>query len=972
MMKTRLLLLFTLLYTVNIMAQNSFTGKVQDKDGNPLAGATVKSKIEATKTNETGSFSVKATAGETLYITYVGMTLTTIEAAEGMVVSMVSNAKSETEVIVTGYTSQSKRRSVGSSTTIKAEEIKGVPIGSFDQALQGKAPGVLVQAQSGQPGAAARINIRGKSSIIGSNDPLFIVDGIQISANDFASLNPNDFENFNILKDASSTAIYGSRGSNGVVVITTKRGKIGKPTLTYDFQTGQSTLPSNKLQVMNANQKLDYEIANGNPYSWTATEEVDLRKINTNWNDVFFRKGQTQSHQLSLSGGNTGTRYFISGGIFDQTGTVQKSDLKRYTGRVNLETSFGDFKVGINTFVGSSKINNTLEGNAFIGSPLNAVLWLNPYEKPFTDDGKYSSIVSGQPHPLQELLETDNKSDQLKGIGTINVEYKAPFLKGLTFRTNWGGDYTQDEAFIYLDRQTYQGSIATGARGSLNRGLGKLFRYTGTNSIGYNTSKGDHDFGVTIFNEILQETRTAFSYTGFGIVTPFRNESGITPGTSTNGFIPTVAGSRNVRGLISYFADFNYAYKNKYFVTTNIRRDGSSRFGENKRWANFGSVGAAWLISEENFISNVSENWLDLFKLKVSYGAVGNQAIGGSFPAISQLSPARYAGQGGLLTTTLSNPDLQWEKKTTANLGVEFGLFKNRIKGSFEYYNAITSALFLDKSISGTSGFSSFTTNVGRMRNRGIEAGLDIDVIRSKDFVWSINGQITNNKNSLLELVDGKTEDISGDFIRKVGEPLNTYFLVKTAGVDPATGDQLYLTKDGKTTTNVYSPDDRVTLGTSEAPIFGGFGTDFKFKAIELNVFFSYISGNEIYNNDRNNLENPAYLFDNLSVDLLTEWRTPGQVTNIPRPDNAFFGSTSRFIEDGSFIRLRNVNLSYTMPTSLLANAKIKSLKFFMIGQNLFTSTKYLGWDPELNSGSSLGARYPALRTITAGISIGL
>jgi TonB-dependent starch-binding outer membrane protein SusC len=965
------ILLLSFFITQIAFSQGVISGIVRDQNGVPVANATIKAGNKTALSGADGMFSIEIPLGSKITISAANMELTEATATDKMVVVLQKKVNTYDEVVVTGYTSQIKRKTVGSSSVIKGSEIRNVPIGSFDQALQGKAPGILVQAQSGQPGAAARINIRGTGSVLGSTDPLYIVDGIQITANDFATLNPNDFESFNILKDASSTAIYGSRGANGVILITTRKGKLGKPVLAYDYQYGVSQLPVNKLETMNSQEKLDYELANGDPYDWSSDPAflAELRGTNTKWADVFFQKGKTNSHQLSLTGGNDNTRYFVSGNIFNQSGTVKTTDLKRYSGRANLETNFSNFKLGLNTYFGWSRINNTLENNAFIGSPLNAVLWLNPYQTPYDENGNYSGIFSGQPHPLQELLETVNKNDQLKALSTLSLDYNVPFVKGLKLRTNWGIDFTEDEIFGYLDKQTYQGSIATGQRGSLERSIGKLFRYTGTNSISYNKVINKHEFTIGLYNEIVQETSKGFRLEGYGLLTPFRNETGITPGTSSNGFIPDVSGYENKRGLASIFTNIDYGFNNKYFVTANLRRDGSSRFGENKRYAVFGSIGAAWLISEENFLASTNK-WLDILKLKASYGTVGNQDLGGSFPSLAQIAVGRYAGQGGLLLSTLSNNDLQWEQKATLNVGVEFALLKNRIKGSVEYYDSKTSNLFLDKAISNTSGFSTFTSNVGELRNTGIEVGLDADVLRIKDFTWNVSVQFTNNKNELLALADGKKEEIVEDFIRKVGSPLNTYYLVKVAGVDPATGDQLYYKKDGKTTTNIYDPADRVEVGTTDAPRFGGFGTELRFKGFAVSTFFSFINGNVIYNNDRNNLENPSYLFDNLSKELSTEWRTPGQITNIPRPDNDFFASTTRFIESGNFIRWRNLNVSYTLPTRWLEKIKLKSAKVFFVGQNLATFTDYRGWDPELNTGSSTGSRYPALKTLTGGISV--
>jgi TonB-linked SusC/RagA family outer membrane protein len=951
------------------------SGKVaHDKDGDPLVGVTVSSKSgRATQTSVDGSFKINVTASDkVLTFSAVGFKPLTIDITEGnLLVKLETDQRVMSEVIVTGYSAQSKRKTPGSVARIGGDDIRQVPIASFDQALQGQAPGVLVQANSGQPGAAARIAIRGKGSIVGSTDPLYVIDGIQINANDFQTINPNDFESINILKDASSTAIYGSRGANGVVVITTRRGRNGKTAVTYDAQYGTSSLPENKLKVMTSAEKIDYELANGNPYNWTPEEAEELKRVNTKWDDVFFRKGITKSHQLSLTGGNDKTRFFVSGGLFDQTGTVKTTDLKRYTARANLETVFDDFKMDFRSSFGYSKFRNTIENSAFIGAPLNAVLWLNPYEKPFDSTGKYTVVTSGQPHPLQELLENRFYNNQIKGIASLGFDWKIPFLTGLVARTNWGIDYTSDENFSYFDRNTYQGSLATGRAGSLGRFYQYNLRYTGTTSLGYSTKVGDHDFNIAAYNEIVEARGANFGFTGFGLLTPFQNETGITPGTNTNGFIPTVGGGRGENGLLSYFADLSYGFKNKYFFNAAYRYDGSSRFGADKRWASFGSVGVSWIVSEEQFMYKLKENFLDDLKLKISYGTVGNQALSANFPSLAQLGRGTYAGNGGLVLNSFAIPDLQWEAKTTLNTGIEISLFKGRISGGVEYYNAVTKDLFLNKQISNTSGSASVLSNIGKLRNSGVEVGIRGDVVKTKDFTWSLNVTATKNSNEILELADGKKEEITGITIRKVGAPLNNYYLVRYAGVDPANGDALYFKKGSKETTNVYDPNDREEIGTFDAPIFGGFGTDVSYKGLSLGVLFSFVEGNKVFNNDRNNLVNPAYLFDNLSREVLDEWRNPGQKTNVPSPSNPYFAETTRLIEDGSFIRLRNVLLAYSLPSKLIKRCKMSSLRLFVQGQNLFTWTDYLGYDPELSTGTSTGARYPALRTTTIGLTVG-
>ena len=415
---------------------------------------------------------------------------------------------------------------------------------------------MLAQSQTGQPGAAAVVTIRGKGSINGSNTPLYIIDGVQVNAADFASINPSDIESYNVLKDASSTSIYGSRGANGVIVITTKRGAVGRTRINYDFQYGSSALPENNMKLMNSAQKLDYELNydrpdGKNPFGWTPADVDSLSKIDNRLDDILFRRGVMQQHTLSASGGNDRTRFFLSGSVFDQQGIVLETGLKRYTGRANLENTFGDFKIGINATLGYSRIIGTRENDQYIGSPLNAINWFNPYVTLYDENGEYQEdFLQGQPNPLKEQLENFGNTDQLKGVGSAYVEYNVPWVKGLKLRTLWGADYTSDEALAYLDQSTNSGGQATGARGSLTRTYAKTFRYTGTTSLAYQKSFGDHELSAAIFNEIIQSKDESFGFTGYGLVGPFRNEAGITPGSATNNFIPTVAGNRTGNGLL--------------------------------------------------------------------------------------------------------------------------------------------------------------------------------------------------------------------------------------------------------------------------------------------------------------------------------------------------------------------------------------------------------------------------------------
>ncbi len=977
MRKIKWLMLFGLLFGVqSLLAQTKITGKVvAEKDGAPIGGATVsvKNSKSSVITDADGSFNINAPANAKLVVSYVGFNRLEVEASSTpLIVNLTATAASLLEVVVTGYRTSSRRDLVGSAATINADKIQNVPIGSFDQALQGQAPGILVQSQSGQPGAAASVLIRGKGSILGSNTPLYVLDGIEITAGDFSTLNPSDFASLSVLKDASSTSVYGSRGANGVIVITSKRGKAGTPRFTYDGQYGNSTQPENKLRVMNSNEKLDYELANGNPFKWTTAQVDSLRKVNTDWEDVFFQTGKTQSHVLSASGGAGKTTYYISGSIFDQTGTVKNTGLKRYTGRANIETSAGGFSFGTNLSLGYSDFKNTSENNTGISTPLNAIRWLNPYETVYDKTGKFSSIVSGQPNAMQELLLNSNLRQQYKGVGSVYITYNAPFLKGLSFKTNWGGDFRTNESTTYTDPSTAAGRGATGGKGSFGHGSDRLFRYTGTTSAAYNTEFGsDHTLSVAVFNEVVKSKGRTFSFTGYGLGGAFQNESGITPGNATNGFIPAVAGGGSENALLSYFTDIHYGFKNKYFLNVGARRDGSSRFGANKRYANFGSVGASWIVSDENFLAALKDNVLNELKFKISYGSAGNQVGIGDFQSRELYGRSVYNGVSGLVQTQLANPELQWERKTTFNTGVELATLNSRLRIVAEFYNSITSDLFLNKQLSRTTGYSSLTSNIGKLQNRGIELSLDGDMINTKNFTWKANISFTHNQNKVKKLVGDQTEIISGLTINRVGESINSLYVVRYTGVNPTNGNPIFLDLNGKET-DVYSSANRVIVGSYESPNFGGFGSSLNYKGIEVSAFFSFVKGNQIFNNDRTNIENPQYLTDNLSSDLATEWRKAGDITQIPAATATFRSATTHFVENGDFLRLRNASISYSLPKQLIGAIKLTSVRFFAQGENLVTWTNFRGFDPEINSGSLTGAQYPALRTITFGLNVGL
>ncbi len=980
-MKKVLLLLVMVLSASWLMAQQrTVTGKVTDNRGEPVSYASVKIKgsKNGVSADVNGEFKITAKKGDILEVSGVGVAQKEVTVGDGILnVQLERNVSNIEGVVVTGYTSKSKKSSAGSSTQVAIDEVRTAPIASFDQLLQGQAPGINVRAGSGQPGAAAKVQIRGVGSISGSTTPLYIVDGIEINAADFATINQGDFETVTILKDAASASVYGSRGANGVIVVTTRKGKVGPIKINYDVQYGNSYWPRSKNRLMNTNEKLDYEIANGNPNGFSQTEIDSLRHIATDWEDVFFQTGKTVSHQLSASGGNEKTRFYASLSYFDQTGVVRETAVKRYTGRFNIDNTLGNWKFGLNSMFGYSQFTNTNENDEYVGSPLNAIRWSLPYLTPYDKDGNYSvdNTVNGQPNALQEMLENKTSFPQGKAIANAFVEYKFPFLKGLSARTNWGFDYTQNETEIYYDKSTYTGIQQQGSNGALSRGYNRNFRYMGTTSLTYRSSFGkerEHDLTASVFIETIKNDFKSFGFTGYGLLLPFRNEAGITQGTPDNGYIASVTGSGTQNALISYFTDIQYGFKNRYFLNAGFRRDGSSRFGTNNQFANFPTAGISWVVSDESFMESL-HNKVDLLKLKLSYGALGNQSGIGDFSSRPLFNRTSYAGVTGLALGTAGNPNLQWEKKTTLNTGVEFGLFKNRVSGTIEYFRSETDFLLGSQRLSGTTGFSAIVANQGKLENKGFEVQLKTAILKTRDFSWTVDGNFTLVKNRILELPDGQDQVLLSDELRvlKVGKPVNTFYLVKYAGVDPANGDALYYDKTGKIT-NVYSPDDRQYLGTADAPYYGGITNTFNYKGVELSVFWVYSWGNELFNQDRVNVENPAYTYSGMDTKVLHEWRQPGDVTDIPRADASNFEArTTRFVENGGFWRLRNVMLSYNFSKKLLQTLKLGSVRVFAQGQNLATITNFLGYDPEVPVSNLLGAQYPSLKTVTIGLNVG-
>ena len=892
-----------------------------------------------------------------------------------------ASANSVSEVVVTGYTTIQRKKFSGAIATAPTQEIRKQPFGSFDQALQGQAAGVSVIGGSGQPGSGGTVRIRGNGSISGGNYPLYIMDGIEISAGDFATLNQGDFERVEILKDAVATAMYGSRGASGVIVITTRRGRAGQLQLSYDAQYGISDMPKDRLEVMTSDEKIAYELKRGNGYGWDRATADSLRKVNFSWKDALFQRGITRQHMVSASGGSQASKFFASLSYMDQEGIVKTTGMKRYTARINVDNTVKNWRFGMNLQAGWSNIQRTSENDSYLSSPLNAVRWSNPYERdidPTTGDyqqyGGPGYLISGQPNGAMDLFLNSNKNLQLKSVASSYLEYHFPFLKGLSARTNWGLDFSNNEYTQFWDPRTtgYQTR-----QGALYKESNRSFRYTGTTSLSYKRTFGKHEVDGGVFTESIKNDFRRFNFIGYGFTNGFTNETGITAGSAANpSYIPSVGGTGTANGLLSYFGIFNYGYSDKYFLSLVGRRDGSSRFGVNNRFANFGSAGLTWAVSDEKFMSKIK--FINDLRLRASIGTTGNNnTAAGDFP-LPQFGRSSYAGISGWAPAAAGNLDYRWETNKTTNFGLDFAMFKRRLSGTVEIYNRTTTDLFyslpIDPSI---SGFSSVPSNFGTVRNKGVELTLRGDIIRTKNFSWSIGANLTYNENRIIDLPTDSV--VSSNIILKEGRPLNTHYLVSYGGVNPANGNSQYIKKDGSVTM-AYTVADATYQGTSDAPWFGGLNTNFSYKGFDLSAQMNFFLKNYLYNNDRNNLTNPAYLWDNMHNILLREWRSAGQITDVPRPtsgataagpSNPYRSATTRFLEDGSFWRLRNVTLGYTFNTKLLSKATMRSARIFIQGQNWWTKTKYMSFDPEMSGTTLVGAQYPALVQTTVGLSIG-
>lgn len=983
----------SLLIPGNLLAQSgSISGTVTDsRTGEVLPGVNVRV-LELTKggaTNIDGVYEITALpAGSyTVVATFTGFkefrTTTQISSSNVVLdILLEEDILGLEELVVTGYTELSRNKITGSITTVSNKNIESIPVASLEQLVQGRTPGVFITTGSGQPGTGSTVRVRGSGSITGGNAPLYVLDGIVINGNDFATLNTNDVESISILKDASATAQYGARGANGVFVINTKRGKAGRTLMSYNGQYGVSIAGPRPFNMMNTAEKLQFEeiIRTGSGWATSpnnpanaganATAAAEARATllsrDTDWTDVFFRDGITQSHDLNVSGGNENARYLISGSIFNQEGIGIRSELNRQTIRVNTDITANEyFEFGVNGSVGYSESDFPPGAGVNLANPFASAYLANPYETLFDDEG---NIASGRgqtgANSYDRLINDVSFRTETKVVGQSFARFKIDnFILGQSFSV----DYRDRDFTGWNNPNSYAGGLVTrGNSGSLGKSFGRSTGFISTTSLRYrNVFQDRHQLNLFAANEFTKDHGLSYGFTGYGLNPKLGpTPSAITPGSPTNNLIPPVNGGISQATLWSVFGIADYSLDDKYNLKLTLRRDGSSRFGVNNQYAILWSVGTSWVASSEDFLrdNDIVSNLI----IRASYGKAGNQAGIGSYQRLATFAATSFAGEPTIVPAAPGNENLKWEISNKANLGFDFGLFDNRVSGTLEFYNDVTEDLFISQSLSRTSGFGALSINAGSMRNRGIELGLSGDILRTRNSLLTLNANYSNNQNEILDL--GQVDEFeAGTSIIRKGLSLGTHYVVEWAGVDPATGAPLYVDLDGNVTPNFSDGFAKADFGSWLPTVTGGFGLDYAYKNFSVRAQFNYSYGNKIFNNQLFFQENHGFAGFNMRRTMLDIWQNPGDITEIQ--SNQFARQfSSKDIEDASYIKFRNLMVSYNIPGSVFNN-QIKNIRVFVQGQNLFTWTAFTGFDPE-NGNNIAQYGYPLPRIFTTGLNI--
>ena len=968
------------LFTSILMAQTKISGTVTDVDKNPLPGVSVvcKSTSQGTVTNLDGKYTIEINKGNTLTFSLIGMQTQDIKIASQSIINVIMHESTIEldEVVAIGYGTAKKSDLTSSIISVKPDELKNVKVGSAADALQGLATGVLISKGSFKPGGSSNIIIRGNGSFGNggaSTTPLYIIDGVMSNAG-LDVIAPSDIESIEVLKDAASTAIYGSRASNGIILVTTKKGKTGKASITFNTNIGIQNL-INKQKVLNASQfKEILDAATDNTYLWDKEEQRMFDEgRSTDWQDLITQSGVYQNYNLGITGGSEKTTYYLGLDWVDQEGIIKNTGYQKGNIRFNLDSKLNNwltmgakFNV-IRSSTNSSNTDGVAGMNSLDQGTMGSAIASKPSAPIFNEDGTYYDNLLLRPNPVAAVTYFKNNFTQTRINASFNLE--AEILKNLKLRTENGTEYINNQSNVFQD------SRMTGIYKNVNisdRENGEQFYLQTENTLTYQLNKGIHrltavgGFSASIFNWTMMSAQVL-------------NASNITQNDNLGTGTPKSVNSDKVKStLASFFGRVNYSLADKYLLTVTLRADGSSRFAKGHKWGYFPSGGLAWRINQEDFLKDV--NFLDNLKLRTSYGIVGNQEIS-SYQSMAQVdaTSSRYTDYvfGGTLangsrTSILAQPDLTWEKSRQFDLGLDFAFFKNRLSGSIDGYYKYTYDLLYNVPLPLESGYRTALVNVGAMKNRGIELTLNSVNIDTKDFTWQTSLNYSFNKNEIDKLYND-LERVGNYF---VGQSINVIYTKRFGGIwqsDEAEIAKIYNAKPGdykiidRNRNNIIDDDDRDFVGQTTPQFFGSFSNTFKSHGFDLTIFLTYAGGHKIYNPF-------AYLDSyspsaNMSPDYYHNYWTPERPSNkYPRlgSTNSQLYETDGMYQKGDYIRLKNLELGYTLPRNIANKVYASNIRVYASVQNLVTFTKYTGFDVETSNANP----YPACRVFMGGLTV--
>lgn len=991
-----------------VLQQGVIKGIVTDETGEPIIGANIllKGSGNGTITDINGRFSIPADAGKkVLTVSYIGYISQEVKAEgqkELRIVLKTNNQLLE-EVVVTGYGTYKKSAYAGSASTVKTSTLKDVPAVSFSGLLQGAAPGVQISSTSGQPGASTSINIRGMGSFNASNSPLYVIDGVPVISGDVSTLgtdagldimstiNNSDIENITVIKDAAAASLYGSRAANGVILISTKKGQLGKPVFSFKSDWGSSDFAMDYRPVMSGEQRREYiynALKNGQIINEGSTEEEATAYADSNiddyapipwcgyvdWDDILFQTGKHENYEFSGSGGTDRFKYYTSLAYLKQEGVTLNSGLERISARVNAEYKATEkITFGANMLFSHVSQDVYSEGTSYTSPFYSSRNCVVPSDAVYNEDGSWnrSFIRNEDRNPLLSMMYDSKREYITRHFNTIYGEYE--FIPNLKLKSTLSYDYTTNKGKEWYDPRTSNGEDVNG---EALKSIYERSKLIWANQLSYITTIGkDHHLDALVGYEIDDQRRDYIS----GNATNFANYNKTE--LSNGATLVSTAGASTRTRMVSYLSRVNYDYQNKYYLGGSLRVDGSSRLAADSRWGCFWSLSGAWRAIEEPFMASVKD-WLTDLKLRASYG------VNGTLPSdyygyygLSSLTGS-YLGDPAYSLSQIANKDLSWETNYNLNIGLDFSLW-NRLNFSLEYYTRTTKDLLMDYPISMTTGLSSYLQNIGEVKNQGVEFEVTSQNFQTKDFSWSTTFNIAHNKNKIITLDGKQTEIISGTQIRMVGKSYRTFYLIEFAGINPENGQAQFYTNDLDENGNYIkeiteNPDlaNRIPIKHAEPAATGGLSNTLRYKWFDLSFMISYQFGGYSYDTWAQKTEHGGDdLEANIPTYYLDSWKQAGDVTNYelfitgsnyPMSDYA----TSRRLHSTDFIRLKNMTFGITLPSVWTKKCGIEKVRLYASGSNLLTWAKYDYYDPEAVSAGTAIWGTPPLKTMTFGINI--